>query len=94
MFLGKGRRTASFLSFLTFATFVSFVSVVSVISFVSFVSLLTFVSFVSFVTFVSIPKERVAAELKLYVSNSPEDKKKSLREKLLKVSHYSRLKNI
>ena len=55
---------------------------------------MTFASFVSLVTFVSIPKERVAAELKLYVSNSPEDKKKSLREKLLKVYHYSRQKNI
>ena len=29
-------------------------------------------------------QERVSAEIKLYVSNSPEDKKKSLREKLLK----------
>ena len=70
-------------------TFASFVSFVSVVPFLSFVSLVTFVSSVSLVTFVSIPKERVAAELKLYVSNSPEDKKKSLREKLLKVSHYS-----
>ena len=71
-------------------TFASFVSFVSVVPFLSFVSLVTFVSSVSLVTFVSIPKERVAAELKLYVSNSPEDKKKSLREKLLKVSHFSR----
>ena len=78
MFLGKGGCTVSFVSLVTFASFVSFVSVES------------FLSFVSFVTFVSIPKERVAAELKLYVSNSPEDKKKSLREKLLKVYHYSR----
>ena len=84
MFLGKGGCTVSFVSLVTIASFVSFVSVVS---FLSFVSLLTFVSFVAFV---SIPKERVAAELKLYVSNSPEDKKKSLREKLLKVYHYSR----
>jgi len=29
-------------------------------------------------------QERVSTEIKLYVSNSPEDKKKSLREKLLK----------
>ena len=82
MFLGKGGCTVSFVSLVTIASFVSFVSVVS------------FLSFVSHVTFVSIPKERVAAELKLYVSNSPEDKKKSLREKLLKVSHYSRWKNM
>ena len=74
MFLGKEGCTVSDVSFVTFASFVSFVLVVP------------YLSFVSFVTFVSIPKERVAAELKLYVSNSPEDKKKSLREKLLKVS--------
>ena len=56
------------------------------VSDVSFVTFASFLSFVSLVTLLSIPKERVAAELKLYVSNSPEDKKKSLREKLLKVS--------
>ena len=61
------------------------------VSDVSFVTFASFLSFVSLVTLLSIPKERVAAELKLYVSNSPEDKKKSLREKLLKVNHhYSR----
>ena len=60
------------------------------VSDVSFVTFASFLSFVSLVTLLSIPKERVAAELKLYVSNSPEDKKKSLREKLLKVSKYSR----
>ena len=36
-------------------------------------------------------QERVAEEIKIYVSNKPEEKKKSLREKYLKVNLFWRL---